>query len=148
MSGMKVKVLNEAPERTFAVVLDAGEDAVRALERFAKEHGLKASRVSAIGAFESAELGFFEVERKDYHRIRVDTQTEVLSLAGDIALDGTQPKLHLHAVLGRRDGSTVGGHLLGAVVRPTLEVIVTESPNYMRRVCDPRFGLALIDLGA
>jgi predicted DNA-binding protein with PD1-like motif len=145
---MKVKVLNEAPERTFAVVLDTGEDAVQALERFAKEHGLKASRVSAIGAFETAELGFFEVERKDYHRIRVDAQTEVLSLAGDIALDGTQPKLHLHAVLGRRDGSTLGGHLLAAVVRPTLEVIVTESPNYLRRVCDPRFGLALIDLGA
>ena len=145
---MKAKLINEGPQRTFAVILDAGDEAIVALERFAREHGLKASRVSAIGAFENAELGFFEVERQDYHRIRVDTQTEVLSLDGDVALDGSDPKLHLHAVLGRRDGSTVGGHLLRATVRPTLEVLLTEYPDYLRRVRDPRFGLALIDLGA
>lgn len=145
---MKSKLINEGPERTFAVVLDAGEEVMAVLQQFAVQQGLAASRVSAIGAFERAEVGFFEVDRQDYHRIPVDTQVEVLSLAGDIALDGQQPRLHLHAVLGRRDGSTVGGHLLGAVVRPTLEVLVTESPSHLRRVCDPRFGIALIDLGA
>jgi predicted DNA-binding protein with PD1-like motif len=143
---MKAKLINKGPERTFAVVLDAGEEVMSVLERFAKEHSLAASRVSAIGAFERAELGFFEVERKEYHRIPVDFQTEVLSLAGDIALDGSEPKLHLHAVLGRRDGSAIGGHLMKGEVRPTLEVLVTESPSYLRRVRDPRFGLALIDL--
>lgn len=145
---MKSKLINEGPERTFAVVLDAGEEVMAVLQQFAVQQGLAASRVSAIGAFERAEVGFFEVDRQDYHRIPVDTQVEVLSLAGDIALDGQQPRLHLHAVLGRRDGSTVGGHLLGAVVRPTLEVLLTESPSHLRRVCDPRFGIALIDLGA
>ncbi len=145
---MKAKLLNERPERTFALVLDAGEEVMATLQRFAAEHQLTASRVSAIGAFERAEVGFFEVERKDYHRIPVDMQVEVLSLSGDVALDGNAPKLHLHAVLGRRDGSTVGGHLLSATVRPTLEVLLIESPGYLRRVCDPRFGIALIDLGA
>jgi hypothetical protein len=145
---MKAKLINEGPERTFAVVLDAGEEAMSALQQFAMQQGLTASRVSAIGAFERAEVGFFDIERQDYHRIPVDTQVEVLSLAGDIALDGEQPKLHLHAVLGRRDGSTVGGHLLSAIVRPTLEVLLTESPSHLRRVCDPRFGIALIDLAA
>jgi uncharacterized protein len=143
---MKAKLLNEGPERTFALIFNAGEEVVGLLERFAKDQGLKASRVSAIGALESAQLGFFEVERKDYHRIAVNMQAEVLSLNGDVALDGSEPKLHLHAVLGRRDGSTVGGHLLQGLVRPTLEVLLIESPGYLRRVCDPRFGLALIDL--
>jgi predicted DNA-binding protein with PD1-like motif len=129
-------------------VLDAGEEVMSTLQQFATQQGLTASRVSAIGAFERAEVGFFDIERKDYHRIPVDAQVEVLSLAGDIALDGDKPKLHLHAVLGRRDGSTVGGHLLSATVRPTLEVLLTESPSHLRRVCDPRFGIALIDLGA
>jgi predicted DNA-binding protein with PD1-like motif len=78
----------------------------------------------------------------------VDAQLQVLSLAGDIALDGQQPKLHLHAVPGRRDGSTGGGRLLSATMRPTLEVLLRESPSHLRRVCDPRFGIALIDLGA
>jgi hypothetical protein len=78
----------------------------------------------------------------------VPEQVEVLSLNGDIALDGAEPKVHAHTVLGRRDGSTVGGHLLEAHVRPTLEVILVESPGYLRKTCDRETGLALIDIGA
>lgn len=145
---MKAKVLNEGPERTIALVFDKGDEVVSTLERFAKEHGLTASRFSAIGALQSATLGYFDWERKDYDRIPVQEQVEVLSLNGDIALDGDQPKVHAHAVLGRRDGSTVGGHVLEARVRPTLEVLLVESPGYLRKTCDRETGLALIDIGA
>jgi predicted DNA-binding protein with PD1-like motif len=54
--------------------------------------------------------------------------------------------VHVHAVLGRRDGSTVGGHLLQATVQPTLEVLLIESPGYLRKTCDRESGLALIDI--
>lgn len=145
---MKAKVLNEGPERTIALIFDKGDEVVSTLERFAKEHGLTASRFSAIGALQSAVLGYFNWERKDYDRIPVEEQVEVLSLNGDIALDGAQPKVHAHAVLGRRDGSTVGGHVLEARVRPTLEVLLVESPGYLRKTCDRETGLALIDIGA
>jgi predicted DNA-binding protein with PD1-like motif len=66
---------------------------------------------------------------------------------GDIAVEGDNKKVHAHLVLGRRDGSASGGHLLAAKVRPTLEVILTESPSYLRRVQDPDSGLALIRIG-
>lgn len=141
---MKAKVLNAGPERTIALVLDRGEQVMAALQRFATEHNLTASRFTAIGAFESATLGYFDWDTKAYERIPVDGQVEVLSLVGDIALDGATPKVHAHAVLGRRNGATVGGHLLEALVRPTLEVMLTESPEYLRRVCDPVSGIALI----
>ena len=49
-------------------------------------------------------------------------------------------------MLGLRDGSTRGGHLQDAVVRPTLEVMVTESPREVYRRFDDNSGLALIDL--
>lgn len=145
---MKAKVINEGPERTIALIFDKGDEVVALLQRFASEHNLSASRFSAIGAFESAVLGYFDWERKDYERIEVGEQVEVLSLNGDIALDGDQPKVHAHTVLGRRDGSTVGGHLLQARVRPTLEVLLVESPGYLRKKCDPETGLALIDIGS
>lgn len=145
---MKAKVLNEGPERTIALIFDKGDEVMSTLERFAKEHGLTASRFSAIGALESAVLGYFNWERKDYDRIPVEEQVEVLSFNGDIALDGAQPKVHAHAVLGRRDGSTVGGHVLEARVRPTLEVLLVESPGYLRKTCNRETGLALIDIGA
>lgn len=145
---MKAKVLNEGPERTIALIFEQGDEVVSTLQRFAQEHGLTASRFSAIGALQSAVLGYFDWERRDYDRIPVEAQVEVLSLNGDIALDGAHPRVHAHAVLGHRDGSTIGGHVLEARVRPTLEVLLVESPGYLRKTCDRRTGLALIDIGA
>ena len=57
----------------------------------------------------------FEWETKQYRPIPVDEQVEVASLVGDIALgpDG-KPSIHLHAVLGRHDGTALAGHLLEA----------------------------------
>jgi len=141
---MRHQLINEAPERTFALVFERGDDVMSNLQRFAAEQGLTASRFTAIGAFERATLGYFDWERKDYEHIPVEEQVEVLTLTGDVALEGTKPKVHAHVVLGRRDGSTVGGHLLEARVRPTLEVLLVDAPSHLCRVHDPVSGLALI----
>jgi uncharacterized protein len=116
------------------------------LTAFAKENHLKASQFTAIGAFEKADLGFFDVLIKDYKKIPVNEQVEVLSLNGDIAIHENKPVVHAHVVLGRSDGSTVGGHLKNAIVRPTLEVILNESPSYLQKKIDKETGLALISL--
>src|SRR5690242_16196929 len=117
---MKSKLVKEGEQRTFVLVFDTDDDAVAGLSRFAAEHRLAAAQITGIGAFRSAVLGYFDWQTKDYARIPVDEQVEVLSLIGDVALgpDG-KPAVHVHAVLGRRDGSTRGGHLLEAKVRPT-----------------------------
>ncbi len=143
---MQAKLINKQPERTFAAVFERGDEVMGALQVFAQGQGLRASRMTAIGAFEQATLGYFDWDRKDYVRIPVDEQVEVLSFIGDIALDNGKPKLHVHVVLGRRDGSTVGGHLLEARVRPTLEVLIVDSPSYLQRRHDPESGLALIQV--
>ena len=143
---MRAKLLNQKGERVFAVIFDTGEDPVAGLTRFAEEQNLTASGFTAIGAFSEAVLGYFDWEKKDYERIPVNEQTEVLALVGDIAVqaDDKKKKVHAHVVLGRRDGAACGGHLLSAKVRPTLEVILTESPGHLKRVHDPQTGLALI----
>jgi predicted DNA-binding protein with PD1-like motif len=144
---MRAKVLNENGERTFAVIFESGDEALSGLTRLAEEQNLAASRFTAIGAFSDVVLGYFNWQKKDYERIPVNEQVEVLSLIGDIAMEGTRPKVHAHVVLGLHDGSARGGHLLEAHVRPTLEVILTESPGYLARVHDPASGLALIKIG-
>jgi hypothetical protein len=143
---MRAKLLNDKGERVFAVIFDTGEDPMAGLTRFAEEQNLTASGFTAIGAFSEAVLGYFDWEKKDYERIPVNEQTEVLALVGDIAVqeDDKKKKVHAHVVLGRRDGAACGGHLLSAKVRPTLEVILTESPGHLKRVHDPQSGLALI----
>jgi predicted DNA-binding protein with PD1-like motif len=142
---MKAKLIDEHDQRVFAVIFDTGEDPVAGLTRFAEQQNLSASSFSAIGAFSEATLGYFDWEKKDYERIPVREQTEVLSLIGDIAVEErNRKKVHAHVVLGKRDGAACGGHLLAAKVRPTLEVILTESPGHLQRKHDPASGLSLI----
>jgi predicted DNA-binding protein with PD1-like motif len=134
--------------RTFVVICQSGQEAVAALTAFASEQNLAGSQVTAIGAFSSAVVGYFDWSAKKYKHIAIDEQVEVLSFIGDIALDQNRPKLHAHVVLGKADGTAHGGHLLEGHVRPTLEVIVTETPRHLRRRFDPASGIALIDPAA
>jgi predicted DNA-binding protein with PD1-like motif len=132
-------------EGRWALVFDKGDEPISQLERFARDEHLTAASFTAIGAFETAVLGYFDRERKAYEEIPVDGQVEVLSLVGDVAVDDGRPKVHAHAVLGRRDGATVGGHLLRAHVWPTLELVLAAAPATLRKRHDPDTGLALID---
>ncbi|HEX2830591.1 MAG TPA: PPC domain-containing DNA-binding protein [Burkholderiales bacterium] len=141
---MHWKLLDQSTERTFALVFDTGDEAVSTLTRFARDQNLSAARFTAIGAFSDVVLGYFDWAKKDYERIPVAEQVEVIALLGDIALKGTEPQVHAHVVVGLRDGTTRGGHLLEAHVRPTLEVMLTEAPAHLRRVHDAETGLALI----
>jgi uncharacterized protein len=150
---MKAKQIAGGATLTYVVVLDEGEEAFSALSDFAARRQLSAAQVTAVGAFERAAVGWFDRAAKNYRRIEIAQQCEVLSLVGDIALgsgsDGSgpgQPQPHLHTVLGLSDGTTRGGHLLEGRVWPTLEVIIREAPAELRKTHRPEAGLALIDL--
>jgi predicted DNA-binding protein with PD1-like motif len=143
---MRSKLLNADPPITYAVVLDTGDEVIGELGKFVREQEVEAASLTAIGAFSRAVIGYFEWESKQYKKIPVDEQVEVLSLLGDVAVGDQGPTLHLHTVLGKADGSVVGGHLIEAYVRPTLEVILIQPPSYLRKRKDPETGLALIDI--
>jgi hypothetical protein len=145
---MKFKAMSDrADERRYVLVLDPGEEAVAAITRFAATQKLRGSSLTALGAFERADIGWFDLAEKTYRKIEVAEQCEALSLVGDVATgDDGKPSLHVHAVLGLRDGSTRGGHLMSGVVRPTLEVMISESPVALRRKKRPELGIALIDI--
>jgi len=144
---MKQKLLaSDAGERTFILVLDEGDEAFRCITDFAEREDVTAASITAIGAFRSATIAFFEFETRNYLKIQVEVQSEVLSLLGEVAVDDEgKASLHLHVVLGFSDGSTKGGHFLEGHVRPTLEVVVRETPADLRRRHRPDLGIALID---
>lgn len=143
---MRSKLLHDGGEKTWVLIFDKGDEVVSGLTRFAEEQRLGGSRLTAIGAFSDASLGYFDRERKDYKKIPIKEQVEVLVLAGDIALRDGRPQVHAHVVLGKADGTAHGGHLLEAHVWPTLELILVESPQHLQRKFDEETGLALIRL--
>jgi uncharacterized protein len=132
--------------RTFVLVCDRGDDPVEALTAAAKRLDLSAASFTGIGAFSSVTVGFFDRARRDYLRRVIREQVEVLSLVGNVALDRGEPRVHAHVVVGRSDASALGGHLLGASVDPTLEVVLVEAAAALRRKTDQATGLALIDV--
>lgn len=143
---MQVKQISGNGGRHFAVVLDTGEEAVECLLSFARENGITAAAFTGLGAFSNVTLGFFDIDRKDYERVRLDEQVEVVTLVGNVATKDGEAKLHPHVVVSKRNGQAFGGHLLEAHVRPTLEVIVTETPAELRRETDAATGLPLLVL--
>jgi uncharacterized protein len=145
---MKSTVLEASGARTWAIVFDKGDEPVSGLTAFAKSQRLGGAHFTAIGAFSEVTLGYFDRKARDYKKIPLREQVEVLSLIGDVALDRGEPKVHAHVVVGRADGEARGGHLLEARVWPTLEVVLTESPRHLRKRHDPETGLALIDPAA
>src|SRR5207244_5896794 len=123
---MKSTLLHDGDAKTYALIFDKGDEVVRELTEFAKRHQLPAAHFTAIGAFSQVTLGYFDRARKDYTKIPLREQVEVLSLVGDIARQEGAPKVHAHVVVGKVDGTAHGGHLLDARVWPTPELGLTE----------------------
>lgn len=135
-------------ETTFILIFDKDDEFMSELTTFAKRNRLVGSHFTAIGAFRDVILGYFDRQKKDYKKIPITEQVEVLSLVGDIALKDGTSNVHAHVVVGKPDGTAHGGHVLSAHVWPTLEVVLTESPGHLKRRTDEETGLALIDLKA
>jgi len=143
---MKHKLVEEHP-RTYVLIFDTGDELASGLKRFATEQKLAGSSFKAIGALSSVKLGWFNWQTKKYDTsVALDEQIELLSLIGDIALKDGEPQVHAHVVVGKSDGTAHGGHLQEAHVRPTCEVVLTESPRHLQKQIDPESGIALIRL--
>lgn len=132
------------PKRRFLLVFDKDDDFLPTLRAFAEAHAIRGGFFVALGAFRSATVAFWNPATKEYERIEVAEQVEVLSLAGDLGADGAETKIHAHATLGRRDGSAIGGHVLAATVFPTLEMHLVDYGATVVRGTDEETGLSLI----
>jgi predicted DNA-binding protein with PD1-like motif len=146
---MRSKLLYEEKGlKTFALVFGKDEELKEPLLEFAAQNALSAAQITAIGAFAAVTLGYFDRLAKTYRQIPLLEQVEVLSLVGNIALQDGKPRLHAHVVVGKADGTAHGGHFLHGTVWPTLEMVVSETPQHLHRRPDDETGLALIDLAA
>jgi len=144
--GMQVKLVSEkAGEKVYAVIFRKGDEVLSGLTDFAIQYKVGAAHFTGIGALSGALVGWLDLGAKAYQPIHVDQQVEVLSIIGDVALFNGKPVVHAHLVMGKRDGSTVGGHLWEAHVNPTLEVFVSVDPVPLQKKPDAESGMKLID---
>ena len=122
-----------------------GDEVLSGLTDFAIQHKIEDAHFTAIGAVSGGTLAWLDPTNKIYHRISVAEQVEVLSLIGDVATFNGKPVVHMHAVLGKPNGNTIGGHVFELNVNPTLEVFVTVNATPLRKKPDDASGMKLID---
>jgi predicted DNA-binding protein with PD1-like motif len=141
------KLADEPGLAVYALIFDEGDEAAAELLRFANETGVDGASFTGVGGASRAVIGWFDFEAKRYDSNRIDEQVEVVSIIGDIAtLENGKPQVHAHIVLGKRTGNAVGGHLLELHVKPTLEIILTETPTHLRKRSSPGLPIATIRL--
>jgi len=144
--GMKVKLIGSGEgSKQYAVIFSAGDEAYSGLLDFAEKYHVTSAHFTAIGALSRVVLGWLDPQKKMYRENPIDEQVEVATMIGDFALYQGKPTLHTHIVVGRRDGTANGGHLIEAIVSPTLEVFVTVDPVPLQKKYDPTSHLTLID---
>jgi predicted DNA-binding protein with PD1-like motif len=131
---MHSKILDQhvGPQRTHLVFFDPGEECVKGLHDYVTERGIDTASFTAIGGFQRTRLGFYNLQTKGFDEIAFhEEQVEVLSLSGDITTtDEDVLTVHGHVVVGRRDGSTAGGHLLEGLIEPILIVTLVELESH------------------
>ena len=133
--------------RSYVLVFNTGDELAKGLKDFATEHNLADVSFKAIGALASVKLAWFNPETKKYQTSAdLKEQVELLSLIGDVAKYEGKPIVHAHVVVGRSDGTTAGGRLLEASIRPTCVVFLTETTEELIKEFDPESGLVLIEV--
>lgn len=144
--GMQVKQIKDTPEeKVYAVIFYRGDEVLSGLTDFAIQHKIGDAHFTAIGAVSGATLAWLDLSKKIYHRVPVTEQVEVVSLIGDIATFNDKPIVHMHAVLAKSNGTTVGGHVFELNVNPTLEVFLTANTTSLKKKPDDASGMKLID---
>ncbi len=137
-----------SPEKMFAesdfiMVLEAGDEIIESLKKFAKEENLSGFFMG-IGAVRDPVIGYYDVEKKQYVKAELEGEYEVLSLMGTISyLPDGEPFIHAHIILGDSQHRALGGHLFRAKVSVTLELIILRTQKMLRQK-DKRFDLWLI----
>ena len=124
----KMKVTEFAKEgRSFEIVLSKGDEILSALVGFAEKNNVHTAHFTAIGAVDKATLGWFDPEKRAYKTNAIDEEAEIVSFTGNISTGATgKPAAHGHIVLGMKDGSTRGGHLVEGYISLTLQLFVEE----------------------
>ncbi len=130
---------------TYTLNFERGEEVVAGLLAFAKGENIRAAHLTGLGAASRATLAYYNLATKEYEKKTITEDIEILSLVGNIGVkEKNELVAHIHGVFGRRDLSTLGGHIFELVVSGAGELHLESFPGEIRRAYDAASGLTLM----
>lgn len=132
--------------RTFLLRAPYDSDLIEFITEQAKKHKIALASFTAVGAFKSAKLAFYDQTKHEYLPNLLDYPQEIASCIGNISLKEGEPFVHAHAVLADESGNTKAGHLLeGKVFAAEIHAMELLGPTIERRK-DLQTGLSLWEI--
>lgn len=139
-----MKFLKE--KKHYILKLELGEEIIDSVAVFCKKENITSGYFFGIGAVSKIKLSSYKLESKEYISQIFNEPLEIASLSGNIATLDKEIKLHCHGVFGKRDFTSVAGHLDEAIVSVTAEIIITPLDQELTRKFDSNIGLNLLDI--
>ena len=134
-------------KRVIVGKVEPDEDLIDSIIKLIKNYNIKSGLINCIGALKKFTLGYFDFESKEYLRKEYNIFVELVSCMGNISFKDGEPIVHLHASIGTKDYTILGGHLFQpSIVSITGEVYIFEIDKKLNRAEDSQFGLTLLDL--
>jgi hypothetical protein len=119
--GMKSRLLSDVNGvKSYVLVFGKGDEVMSGITDFATDNHITTAHFTAIGALKDATSAWFDESKKEFKLNHINHQVELVSLIGNIALYEGKPIVHIHFSVGYPDGTVQGGHLIEALVFPTV----------------------------
>jgi predicted DNA-binding protein with PD1-like motif len=144
--GVKVKLISQSSQsKTYCIIFADGDEVLSGLKEFAVKYHVTSAHFTAIGDAKSAKFGWYDKKKQMFRVNEINNFAEITSLMGDISLYNNNPVVHAHINLATEDGLVHGGHLLEAIVSPTLQLMLTVEPVALYKKLDKESGILIID---
>lgn len=132
----------------YFIRLQKGDLLAQSLTELVQKEQLSGAWLSGLGAALWVELGYYDLDAKQYIWKRKDETLEITALSGNVAWSDDQPALHIHGSFSDREMRGFGGHVKELAVAGTCEVFLhlKQGPDKLTRSHDTDIGLNLLDI--
>tara|TARA_B110000116_G_C16722660_1_gene529866 strand:+ start:586 stop:1011 length:426 start_codon:yes stop_codon:yes gene_type:complete len=108
-----------------------------------KQNNVKFAWINGIGAILDPEVGYYNIDTKDYIKKTFSGDFELVSLVGNITYKEGQPLVHSHITFTDINFNAFGGHLFDCKISAAGEFIITVGDKKVSRSYNEDIGLFL-----
>ncbi len=135
-------------KRTIMGQLPFGSDLYEELTKIVRRENIRLGRISALGATTHARVAYYDQNTKTYNPIEFPGGMEILNVHGNVSVRDGEPFVHIHILLGDREGKIFGGHVLPGTILWACEVFIEEfEGQILEREQEMKTGLHLWKTG-
>ena len=121
--------------------IDKGEYVNKTILEVANFYKLKFGWINGMGAIMDPELGYYDLENKEYIKKKIAGEFELTSLVGNITLKDNNLFVHSHITFSDINFNAYGGHLFDCKIAVAGEFVISKSPMKIDRRYDEEVGL-------